>query len=208
MTRLVGDLLDVAMLRSGHELPLEVSVIEITDLAERVVAEHQAGTDQHRIRAEGTAAPVISDRHRLERVLDNLVENAVKYSPDGGDIVIELGTDEGGDDDRSARSRASAFRTGEIDEIFEPYHRASNVGTMPGIGLGLAGSRSVVRQLGGDLTVESVVGSGSTFVIRLPSRPGGLTRASAPPGHGRRKTSAAFRPPNPNDVDRAASGDD
>ncbi len=207
LTRLVGDLLDVAMLRSGHELPLEVSVIEITDLAERVVAEHQAGTDQHRIRAEGTAAPVTSDRHRLERVLDNLVENAVKYSPDGGDIVIELGTDEGGTT-IAVRDQGVGIPHGEIDKIFEPYHRASNVSTMPGIGLGLAGSRSVVRQLGGDLTVESVVGSGSTFVIRLPSRPGGLTRASAPPGQGRRKTSAAFRPPNPNDVDRAASGDD
>jgi PAS domain S-box-containing protein len=172
LTRLVGDLLDAAMLRSGHELPLELTPIDIADAVQHVVAEHQAGSDRHRIRVEGTAAPVSSDRHRLERVLDNLVENAVKYSPDGGDIVIELGADEGGAT-IAVRDRGVGIPEGELDEIFEPYHRASNVGTMPGIGLGLAGSRSVVRQLGGDLTVESAVGSGSTFLIRLPSQPRG-----------------------------------
>jgi signal transduction histidine kinase len=172
LTRLVGDLLDVAMLRSGHELPIELTMIDVGDLAHRVAAEHQASTDQHRIRVEGTADAITSDRHRLERVLDNLVENAVKYSPDGGDVVIELEAD-GDRTTIAVRDHGVGIPRAELEAIFEPYHRASNVATMPGIGLGLAGSRSVIRQLGGDLGVESRVGDGSLFVIRLPSRPPG-----------------------------------
>ena len=175
LTRLVGDLLDVAMLRSGHELPLEMTMIDPVEVAQRVASQHQAGTDKHRIVVQGTAKPVSTDRTRIERVLDNLVENAVKYSPDGGDVTIQIGADERGTS-IAVRDRGVGIPSLELDAIFEPYHRASNVATMPGIGLGLAGSRSIVRQLGGDLTVESSVGAGSTFTILLPSGPSGDER--------------------------------
>jgi signal transduction histidine kinase len=168
MTRLVGDLLDTAMLRSGHDLPLEFTVLDVVELANRVAAEHQAGTDTHTIVVRGSAEPLSSDRPRLERVLDNLVENAIKYSPDGGEVTIQLEADER-ETTIAVRDRGVGIPREELESIFEPYYRASNVATMPGIGLGLAGSRSVVRQLGGDLTVESSVGEGSTFVIRVPS---------------------------------------
>jgi PAS domain S-box-containing protein len=168
LTRLVGDLLDTAMLRSGHDLPLEITMLDVVEVANRVAAEHQAGTDTHTIVVQGSAEPVSSDRQRIERVLDNLVENAIKYSPVGGEVTIQVGADER-NTTIAVQDRGVGIPPEELEAIFEPYYRASNVATMPGIGLGLAGSRSVVRQLGGDLTVESAVGSGSTFIIRVPS---------------------------------------
>jgi signal transduction histidine kinase len=113
---------------------------------------------------------VSSDTRRLERILDNLVENAVKYSPDGGDIRVEL-RDDHDHASISVVDEGVGIPSDELEAIFRPYHRASNVTTMPGIGLGLAGSREVIRQLGGDLVVRSGVGEGSTFVLRIPVRP-------------------------------------
>jgi signal transduction histidine kinase len=103
---------------------------------------------------------------RVERVLDNLVANAVKYSPDGGDVVLEL--DEQGDRVRVAvRDQGIGIPASELDAVFEPYHRGSNASTMRGIGLGLSGSRAVIRQLGGTLTATSEEGKGSTFLVSL-----------------------------------------
>jgi signal transduction histidine kinase len=102
-------------------------------------------------------------------VLDNLIENAIKYSPDGGDVVIEVESD----DDAATivvRDHGMGIPSDEQQAIFEPYHRAANATTMRGIGLGLSGSRAVVRQLGGELTVESTEGAGSAFMLRLPRR--------------------------------------
>jgi signal transduction histidine kinase len=165
--RLVGDLLDVAMLRSGHDLPMELEGLDLAELAGRVAEEHQPSSTRHRIVVGGSGAVVRSDRERLQRVLDNLVENAIKYSPDGGEIVIEVGSDA----DAATvvvRDHGMGIPADELEAVFEPYHRASNATTMRGIGLGLSGSRAVVHQLGGELTVESTEGSGSAFMMRLP----------------------------------------
>jgi len=165
---LVGDLLDVAMLRSGHSLNLERSEVDLAGLVRRVVADHQAATRIHRI--EVTVAPDLSittDPVRLERVLDNLVGNAVKYSPDGGEIVVDV-TATDGSVAVAVRDQGIGIPVSDLASIFEPYRRGSNAATLRGIGLGLSGSRDVIRELGGELTVESTEGEGSVFTARLP----------------------------------------
>lgn len=168
LAHLVGDLLDVATLRSGHPLAIELVDVDLDELARRVVEDHRVTTDKHRLVITGSAGePVRTDRVRVERVLDNLVENAVKYSPNGGEVIVELEPADGFVVVR-VRDEGVGIPADEHELIFEPYHRASNVATMPGIGLGLAGSRSVMRLLGGDLRVERSDGSGTTFVAHVP----------------------------------------
>jgi PAS domain S-box-containing protein len=167
LSALVGDLLDVAMLRSGRDIGLEMGEFDLVEAARRIADAHRSLAPTHRIRVEGPAELAVhSDRVRVERVLDNLVANAVKYSPDGGDVVLEL--DEQGDRVRVAvRDQGIGIPASELDAVFEPYHRGSNASTMRGIGLGLSGSRAVIRQLGGTLTATSEEGKGSTFLVSL-----------------------------------------
>lgn len=168
---LVGDLLDVAMLRSGHSLTLERTEVELGGLVRRVAADHQAATRIHHIEVTGDLdAPITTDPVRLERVLDNLIGNAVKYSPEGGEIVVEInGSD--GDASVAVRDHGIGIPASDLASIFEPYRRGSNVSGLRGIGLGLSGSRDVIRELGGELTVESTEGEGSVFTASVPRAP-------------------------------------
>jgi PAS domain S-box-containing protein len=171
LSALVGDLLDVAMLRSGRNIGLELGEFDLVEAASRIADAHQSLAPTHRLRVEGPAQLAVhSDRVRVERVLDNLVANAVKYSPDGGDIVLAL--DQQGDEVRVAvHDQGIGIPASELSAVFEPYHRGSNASTMRGIGLGLSGSRAVIRQLGGTLTAASEEGKGSTFLVSLPREP-------------------------------------
>ena len=168
LSSLVGDLLDVAMLRSGREIGLQMADFDLAEVAGRIADAHQSTAVTHRISVQGLPAlPVHSDRVRVERVLDNLVANAVKYSPSGGDVVIELAGDER-EVRVAVRDQGIGIPAAELRSVFEPYHRASNASTLRGIGLGLSGSRAIIRQLGGELTASSTEGVGSTFEVRLP----------------------------------------
>ena len=118
---------------------------------------------------ETTADPLLGeiDEHRIARVLGNLVSNAVKYSPAGGEIRITSVRTE-----RWAEIRVSDTGIGipaaDLPHVFERFRRAGNVGKIVGNGIGLASSREVVIAHGGSLEVESVEGHGSTFIVRLP----------------------------------------
>jgi PAS domain S-box-containing protein len=168
LANLVDELMDVTLLRTGQDLQLAPEDVDLVTLAAEVAAEHLRQSDRHVLRIEGEPnLPGKWDRSRVERVLDNLIGNAVKYSPDGGAVVVHAERTDG-----MAVVRVSdegiGIPAGELEEVFKPYHRATNTTGLRGIGLGLAGAREVVRQLGGDLTATSQEGQGSTFTLRLP----------------------------------------
>ena len=170
LTRLVAELMDVSMLRSGQGLPLEPRVFDLASIASQIAEDHQARTERHRISVSGEESVVGEwDQGRVERVLDNLVDNAVKYSPTGGDVVIEVASEDA-HATVSVTDNGIGIPASELGRIFEPYRRGSNASMLRGIGLGLAGCRAVLEQLGGELTVESTEGLGSTFRVRLPRR--------------------------------------
>lgn len=177
MTAMIGELLDVARIQLGRPLDLDLQSTDLVVLAQQVVAEQQQTTDRHRIRLEGGPGDLVGqwDVTRLERVLDNLLGNAIKYSPDGGEIVVALARQ----DDAtgtwavlSVRDQGIGVPAADLPRIFERFQRGSNVtGRMSGAGLGLAGVRQIVELHGGRVTVESQEGAGSTFTIRLPITP-------------------------------------
>jgi PAS domain S-box-containing protein len=171
MTGLVGELMDISMLRSGETLPLDLRQIDLVEIGDAAAEEYRTLTDRHTIELRGDGSVVgLWDRGRLERVLRNLLDNALKYSPAGGSITLTVEADDGG---RwavvSVADEGVGIPAEDLPELFEKFHRGSNTRELRGTGLGLAGSRAVVEQLGGTITVESTLDVGSTFTVRLPT---------------------------------------
>jgi signal transduction histidine kinase len=162
--------LDLAQLQLGRPLELRKELQDAAALAREVVAEWQHSSTRHRIRL---AAPdelmAVVDGPRLQRVMDNLVGNAVKYSPEGGDVDVDL-REETGQIVFSVRDRGIGIPPSEVEAVFERFRRGSNVaGRFSGTGIGLAGARRIVELHGGSVEVKSALGSGSTFTVRLPT---------------------------------------
>lgn len=110
-----------------------------------------------------------ADRHRLLQVLANLVGNALKYSPTGSPVILSAWL-EPETLAIAVRDRGPGIPTEELPRIFERYHRGTDghARAPEGVGLGLYVSREIVRAHGGELTVQSQPGRGSTFVVALP----------------------------------------
>jgi signal transduction histidine kinase len=189
MSWIINDLVDLARLRIGQPLELNRTPVDLVELVNQVVSEQHASAgstlDAGAATGEMTSQPppihVIAeedqiagtwDATRLHRVLTNLISNAIKYSPDGGEIVVRVGveTSSSGQTARvSVRDRGIGIPAQDLGHVFERYHRASNVtGHFEGSGIGLAAARQIVEQHGGRISVESTEGEGSTFDVELP----------------------------------------
>ena len=169
LTDLVADLMDVSLLRSGRPIPLEPVELEIGTVAERLVDAHRKLTRTHHFVLDHSQPVMVrADLHRFERVLDNLLSNAAKFSPAGGEIRVSVDQERGLGRVR-VKDHGLGIPTEDLPELFTRYRRASNVAGVRGTGLGLAGSREIMRQMGGDIGVISREAKGSTFTVTLPS---------------------------------------
>ena len=147
-----------------------------TDLAAvvlRVVRLEQLIAKRHQIRTTGEPGAVVGtwDANQLERMLANLIGNAVKYSPGGSSIEVQLSREideEGCWAVVSVIDHGIGIPTREMPFVLEPYYRASNVGAVPGTGLGLASVEHAVKKCGGRLHVDSREGVGTCVTVRLP----------------------------------------
>jgi PAS domain S-box-containing protein len=168
---IVDQLLVTAQLDRGTLTTSETSC-DLRALCESVIEAAEArdpGRATLVLDAPDDLGPVICDELLVRQVVVNLVENALKYSPDGGRIEIALSAD--GDAVRIAvRDEGLGIPFSEQERIFEKFYRldAEMTRGVGGSGLGLYISREIVTQLGGALTVESAPGTGSTFTVTLP----------------------------------------
>ena len=172
MASMIDELLDVARLELRHPLELERRRMDLVALARLVASEHQQQTQRHIIQLAGERELIGEwDPPRLQRVLDNLLSNALKYSPDGGMVTVAIVRDE---DDAGAwailsvRDQGLGIPVADLPRIFEAFQRAHNVARIGGSGVGLTVALQIVAQHGGTLTVDSREGYGSTFTVRLP----------------------------------------
>jgi signal transduction histidine kinase len=183
LSNLVNDLLDVSRLEEG-QLPLQVEAIDLGNLIVDVVSRFGDQLDSaHRLRIERSEESwqVEGDAGRLEQVLWNLLDNAVKYSPVGGEVVVSLERAEAGVT-VSVRDEGIGLPAGADGSLFEPFGRAPNAVArqVPGLGLGLYISRMVVERHDGRIWATSVgEGHGSTISFWLPTR--ARTRSDARP---------------------------
>src|SRR5215468_2951722 len=122
--------------------------------------------------AESGLPDVLADAAYLERALTNLVSNAIKFTPAGGRVAVHIGMTDGCFSIAVSDTGAGIHRD-ELAAVFEKYKRGRESGAAEGSGLGLFIVKSVVEAHGGRIDVQSTVGVGSTFVIRLPLAPGG-----------------------------------
>lgn len=158
--------------------------VDLAEFCRGVAGEFQwLATATHLIdfHLEGESFTAWVDKHLLRRVLNNLLSNALKYSPNGKEIRFRLHTDE-----EFATIEVSDQGIGippdDRERLFETFHRAGNVGAIPGTGLGLAIVKRAVDMHGGEIEFHSEVGQGTTFVVRLPRRPAERTeRAQSKP---------------------------
>lgn len=169
MTRLVGDLLLLARADSGG-LPMEKKPVELDGVFFDVYRQAKLLNRPVTLTiAEVDQALVFGDPDRLKQLLLNLVENAVKYTPDGGKVMLRLSRDE-------LWTYFSVEDTGigipekDIPHVFDRFYRVDKARTrvQGGSGLGLSIARWIARAHGGDIQVESEVDVGTTFTVRLP----------------------------------------
>jgi signal transduction histidine kinase len=177
LNRMIGVLLDIARIQ-GNQLTIEHAPVDLHVLTRRVIDELQPALDQHQLRYDGVgeALLVAGDELRLEQVFQNLIGNAVKYSPGGGTIDIHINRWHPDDAPADQRVRIAIADSGigippeSRDMLFERFYRAPNVDAnqISGMGIGLYVVNEIVTLHGGTIEVESEVGSGSTFVVILP----------------------------------------
>jgi PAS domain S-box-containing protein len=174
MTRLIDSLLDVSRVQMGQPLPLDRRPLDLVALAREAAEEQQQSSDRHQLRVDAAVPELIGvwDAHRLERVLANLLNNAVKYSPAGGEVTLIVRPDAEAGAPWAVvmvQDRGLGIPAADLPRIFERFQRAQNVqGHIAGTGIGLAIARQIVEQHGGRVTVESEEGEGTTFTVRLP----------------------------------------
>jgi signal transduction histidine kinase len=174
MVTYVADILDVAKLQAGKPLELRCQPVDLVALVRQAADNVSHGALQRAVTVEAIVAELTGswDSARLARVVDNLLTNAIKYSPDGSAIEARLTTE----DDRGAtwavlsvRDSGLGIPVEDLPHIFEPFRRGQNVANrIPGTGLGLAGARQIVAQHGGTIAVQSAQGVGTTMTVRLP----------------------------------------
>lgn len=171
------DLLDVARLRAGQKLILNLQPLDLVALVQEVVKATQATTNRHQIQLTLPDSGILclGDQRRLMLVCENLLGNAVTYSPAGGPIMVQISSaaDEAGTwAVVSVQDSGIGIPAADLPQIFERFYRGDNVaGRIAGTGLGLASARQIVEQHKGRIQVESVEGQGSIFTFYLSALP-------------------------------------
>jgi len=175
LATLINDVLDIERIEAGR-MPLQISQFPAQDVVKEVMEELQG------VIAQSAASVVVtlpadlprlrSDRQKLKQILVNLLSNALKYTKDGTVEIYARHEPSEGRVALSVRDTGIGIAPEDHTRIFEPFQQAKRAITQPqgGTGLGLAISRRLARMLGGDISVNSQLGKGSTFTVAIPVR--------------------------------------
>jgi PAS domain S-box-containing protein len=175
LARVIDDILFASHLDSGRlrfaSAPVDVRAL-VTDVVDSMQAHLENGVTLGLDATPNGLPTVAVDALKLRRVLLNLIENAIKYSPEGGAVVVRVEAAESGALRVHVDDKGLGIPRGEHERIFEKFYRvdpllARGVG---GTGLGLYICRELVQRMGGEIEVESEPGKGSTFTVELPAR--------------------------------------
>jgi PAS domain S-box-containing protein len=185
VTRLVDDLLDIGRLTTG-KIKLRQERLRLEEVMARSVETVRplVETRRHTLSVEAPAdsVQVIGDGTRLSQILQNLLINAAKYTPDGGRIAVKIDQTQGMVT-TSVSDNGRGLEPQELETIFELFRQGSHgTATESGLGIGLTLARSLAQMHGGSLHATSPgPGQGSTFVFRMPAAPRQAGEAPTPP---------------------------
>ena len=192
LLHVVNDLLNISKVEAGT-LEVTLAPLRMADVAAAVITAlgPQAAERGVEMRLEDDGAPpALADSGRLRQVLFNLLENAIKYSPPGGEIVVRTRA-AGGEVRLEVSDRGPGIGAADQERLFKEFSRVNPPGMrVVGAGLGLALSRMLAGAMGGRIGVESEPGRGSTFWVALPAAaaPAGAAPPAARPLLARRRT--------------------
>jgi signal transduction histidine kinase len=173
LLRLVGDLLFTAQVGSST-FTLDSSLIEIRPIVNASVESAQPIADSAGVilSAKMPKSPilVLGDAQRLGQAVDNLISNAIKFTPRGGTVDIDVSVG-AGSAIITITDTGMGIPEDELDQLFSRFFRASTAtrAAVPGVGLGLSITKAIVVAHHGELDVESEVGQGTSFIVRLPT---------------------------------------
>ena len=169
LTKIINELLDVSRIQS-RRLELSKELVSPSQIIEEACENIQATVPSHKILFRKTdVKPVFIDKYRINQVLVNLLTNAVKYSPSGGEILLKL-EENPGEVVVSVKDHGIGISKEYHDRIFERFYRVydKNEKTFPGLGMGLYISSEIVKKHKGRIWFEREEGKGSTFYFSLP----------------------------------------
>ena len=165
---MLNTLMDISEAESGA-MPLRRERFDLRDAVARALELYHDVADAREVRLEPgieSPAPVSADRVRIEQVAANLIDNAIKYTPEGGRVIVEVETI----GDRAllrVRDTGVGIAPSEVPRIWDRLFRGDRSRTERGLGLGLSLVKAIVEAHGGTVSVESELGRGSTFTVSL-----------------------------------------
>ncbi len=170
LNRMVEALLDLSRIQAG-QLSIECVPFDMAALAQRLVEEMQPSLERHTLKLELAQQPlmVVGDELRLEQVLQNLIQNAIKYSPQGGPIRLRLSTQES-NLVVAVQDSGIGIPAEALPQLFQRFYRAANVEAhrIAGVGIGLYVVKEIIQLHGGKVMAESSEGQGTTITFSLP----------------------------------------
>jgi signal transduction histidine kinase len=171
LTTLIDNLLVASRLQAEGAMHLDIAEVVLDDLVAESVERFRTQTDDHAFSIDFPEdfPPCRGDYRRLRQVMDNLISNAIKYSPEGGEIIIQGEFDES-QVKISVADQGIGLTEEETRQVFERFFRSPQAvkGGMPGTGLGLYLAKAVIDAHGGRISVTSTPGKGTTFTFTLP----------------------------------------
>jgi signal transduction histidine kinase/CheY-like chemotaxis protein/CHASE3 domain sensor protein len=171
LTSLINDFLDVQRMEAGKQT-YEKKYLRLLPIIEQVIEKQQINTDIHKIKIDDLSAGndvILGDKSKVEQVFTNLISNAVKYSPGGGDIFIRLYQE-----DKSVLAEVEDEGLGipedALDKLFTKFYRVDNSDRrrIGGTGLGLSIVQEIMKAHSGSISVASSYGKGSIFTLSFP----------------------------------------
>ncbi|HEY9845969.1 MAG TPA: HAMP domain-containing sensor histidine kinase, partial [Candidatus Caenarcaniphilales bacterium] len=168
MTQLLNDVLLIGKAEAGR-LEFKPAPLDLLKFCHDVVEEMQLSTRRHTVTFsnQGDCDTAWMDEKLLRHILSNLLSNAIKYSPQGGTVRFDLICQQG-EATFHIQDQGIGIPRLEQAQLFDAFHRASNVGTISGTGLGLAIVKQSVDIYGGRISVASEAGAGTRFTVTLP----------------------------------------
>ncbi len=175
LTRMINDLLDLSRIEAGR-IDMYVTPVSIPDLVSEVVESLQRIAQEKSValsmQHQGDLPTIQGDRDKLHQVLSNLVHNAIKFTPSGGQVIVKSDRPDANSVRMCVEDTGRGLAPREAERVFEKFYRAdSTPSETRGAGLGLAIARSLVELHGGRIWVERREGNGSRFYVTLPTGP-------------------------------------
>lgn len=174
LRRLIDDLLNTSRIEAGESLSPNYGQVDLTDLIHKVAMVQKQATNKHTIKVEiENPLPklIVGDQDKMDQILTNLMNNAIKYSPNGGDVIIHA-RNEGKTLLIGVKDQGLGIPKDHLGKVFEKFHRVNNDDNRKiyGTGLGLFLVKHLVEQVHmGKIWCESEVGVGSDFMFRIPT---------------------------------------